>query len=82
MDSQSEHERTRTSLKVQEGCDYSCACCTIPLARGKSRSNTIEETVKVARQVAETNIKEVVLTGVNIGDCGVYNDENFFDLLK
>ncbi len=75
-------DRTRSFLKVQDGCDYFCSFCTIPLARGKSRSNTIEETVKVARQVAETNIKEVVLTGVNIGDFGVYNDENFFDLLK
>lgn len=75
-------DRTRSFLKVQDGCDYFCSFCTIPLARGKSRSNTIEETVKVARQVAVTNIKEVVLTGVNIGDFGVYNDENFFDLLK
>lgn len=75
-------DRTRSFLKVQDGCDYFCSFCTIPLARGKSRSNTIEETIKVAKQVAETKIKEVVLTGVNIGDFGVYNNENFFDLLK
>lgn len=73
-------DRTRSFLKVQDGCDYFCAFCTIPLARGKSRSQTIEETLKVVRQVAETNVKEVVLTGVNLGDFGVQNEETFFDL--
>ena len=73
-------DRTRSFLKLQDGCDYFCAFCTIPLARGKSRSNTIEETMKVVRQVAETNVKEVVLTGVNLGDFGVQNGETFFDL--
>jgi len=75
-------ERTRSFLKVQDGCDYFCSFCTIPLARGKSRSNTVIETVKIANEVAETGIKEVVLTGVNIGDFGVQNGETFFDLVK
>jgi len=73
-------DRTRSFLKLQDGCDYFCAFCTIPLARGKSRSNTITETMKVVNQVAETNVKEVVLTGVNLGDFGVQNGETFFDL--
>lgn len=75
-------DRTRTFLKVQDGCDYSCSFCTIPLARGKSRSNTIAETMKVAREVAQSDAREVVLTGVNIGDFGRYNDETFGDLVK
>ncbi|MFZ9846806.1 MAG: tRNA (N(6)-L-threonylcarbamoyladenosine(37)-C(2))-methylthiotransferase MtaB [Flavobacteriales bacterium] len=75
-------DRTRTFLKVQDGCDYSCSFCTIPLARGKSRSNTIAETMKVAREVAQSDAREVVLTGVNIGDFGRYNDESFGDLVK
>ncbi|MCB9263362.1 MAG: tRNA (N(6)-L-threonylcarbamoyladenosine(37)-C(2))-methylthiotransferase MtaB [Flavobacteriales bacterium] len=74
-------DRTRSFLKVQDGCDYFCSFCTIPLARGKSRSNTVAETIKVANQVAATDIKEVVLTGVNIGDFGVDTDETFFDLV-
>ncbi|MDI1234829.1 MAG: tRNA (N(6)-L-threonylcarbamoyladenosine(37)-C(2))-methylthiotransferase MtaB [bacterium] len=73
-------DRTRSFLKVQDGCDYFCAFCTIPLARGKSRSNTIEETLKVVNQVAQTNVNEIVLTGVNLGDFGVQNNETFFDL--
>jgi threonylcarbamoyladenosine tRNA methylthiotransferase MtaB len=75
-------DRTRTFLKVQDGCDYSCSFCTIPLARGKSRSNTIAETMKVAREVAQSDAREVVLTGVNIGDFGKNNDETFGDLVK
>jgi len=75
-------DRTRTFLKVQDGCDYSCSFCTIPLARGKSRSNTIEQTLKVAHEVAQTGVKEVVLTGVNIGDFGKGNNETFLDLIK
>ena len=74
-------DRTRSFLKVQDGCDYFCTFCTIPLARGKSRSNTVEETIKVAQEVAQTAVKEVVLTGVNIGDFGVDTDESFYDLI-
>jgi threonylcarbamoyladenosine tRNA methylthiotransferase MtaB len=73
-------DRTRSFMKVQDGCDYFCSFCTIPLARGRSRSHTIEETVKVAREVATTDVKEIVLTGVNLGDFGVQNGETFFDL--
>jgi threonylcarbamoyladenosine tRNA methylthiotransferase MtaB len=74
-------DRTRTFLKVQDGCDYSCSFCTIPLARGKSRSNTIKETLKTASEVASTQAKEVVLTGVNLGDFGRYNNESFHELV-
>lgn len=65
------NDRTRTFLKVQDGCNYSCAFCTIPLARGESRSDSIANIVDSARQIAQTNVKEVVLTGVNIGDFGL-----------
>ena len=65
------NDRTRTFLKVQDGCDYPCAYCTIPLARGKSRSDTIENVVRAAHEIAERAVKEIVLTGVNIGDFGV-----------
>lgn len=75
-------DRTRSFLKIQDGCDYFCSFCTIPLARGRSRNQTIEETLKVAHEVADKGIKEVVLTGVNIGDFGQGNDESFFDLIK
>jgi threonylcarbamoyladenosine tRNA methylthiotransferase MtaB len=75
-------DRTRTFLKVQDGCDYFCSFCTIPLARGRSRSANIEETIKVAQEVAKTEAREVVLTGVNIGDFGSGTDENFFGLVK
>ena len=63
-------DRTRAFLKVQDGCDYKCTYCTIPLARGISRSDTIENVVKNAREIAARGIKEIVLTGVNIGDYG------------
>lgn len=79
------HDRTRTFLKVQDGCNYNCTFCTIPLARGKSRSNTIESIVSTAKEIALTDIREIVLTGVNIGDFGIINGkrkENFFDLVK
>ncbi len=75
-------DRTRTFLKVQDGCNYFCTFCTIPLARGFSRSATIAETLKQAEEVAQTEVKEVVLTGVNIGDFGKPNREKFIDLVK
>ncbi|HTI08225.1 MAG TPA: radical SAM protein, partial [Puia sp.] len=65
------NDRTRTFLKVQDGCDYNCSFCTIPMARGKSRSNTIQRTVENVRQIAAGgHVKEIVLTGVNLGDFG------------
>ena len=75
-------DRTRSFLKIQDGCDYFCTFCTIPLARGKSRNATIAETISEATKIAKTDVKEVVLTGVNIGDFGQGGDENFFDLVK
>lgn len=75
-------DRTRSFLKVQDGCDYFCTFCTIPLARGKSRNASISDTILEAKKVAEMDIKEVVLTGVNIGDFGQGSDENFFGLVK
>lgn len=74
-------DRTRSYLKVQDGCDYTCSFCTIPLARGKSRSGNIQTTVKTAQEVALKGVKEIVLTGVNIGDFGVGSDENLLQLL-
>ena len=75
-------DRTRSFLKVQDGCDYFCSFCTIPLARGKSRNASLAETLLEAEKIAQTAIKEVVLTGVNIGDFGQGEGENFFDLIK
>jgi threonylcarbamoyladenosine tRNA methylthiotransferase MtaB len=78
-------DRTRTFLKVQDGCDYSCSFCTIPLARGTSRSDTIDNIVKTARTIAATEVKEIVLTGVNIGDYGIIQGERkekFFTLVQ
>jgi threonylcarbamoyladenosine tRNA methylthiotransferase MtaB len=81
--SYSKDDRTRTFFKVQDGCDYSCAFCTIPLARGKSRSETVASTLEAARKIiSESNPSEIVLTGVNTGDFGRYNGESFFDLVK
>ncbi len=83
--SYSMHDRTRTFLKVQDGCDYSCSFCTIPLARGNSRSDTIENIVKTARDIGATGVKEIVLTGVNTGDFGIRNgirSERFIDLIR
>ena len=80
--SYSANDRTRTFLKIQDGCDYFCSFCTIPLARGRSRNQSIEETVKVAKEVAAQSVKEVVLTGVNIGDFGQGGDEDFLKLIK
>jgi threonylcarbamoyladenosine tRNA methylthiotransferase MtaB len=80
--SYSSAERTRSFLKIQDGCDYTCSFCTIPLARGQSRSDTISNTLKVAKEVAETETREIVLTGVNIGDYGKGSNETFFDLIQ
>ena len=79
------NDRTRTFLKVQDGCNYNCAFCTIPLARGKSRSSTVEAVLKHAQEIAATDVKEVVLTGVNLGDFGIVEGKRqfkFFDLIK
>ncbi len=75
-------DRTRSFLKVQDGCNYKCTYCTIPSVRGKSRNNSIEKTVEQARKIADEGFKEVILTGVNIGDFGKSTNETFFDLLK
>jgi threonylcarbamoyladenosine tRNA methylthiotransferase MtaB len=79
------HDRTRTFLKVQDGCDYSCTFCTIPLARGSSRSDSIENILTSAREIAQTEVREIVLTGVNTGDFGIQQGkrvERFIDLVK
>ncbi len=79
------NDRTRTFLKVQDGCDYSCSFCTIPLARGKSRSDTIDNILHNARKIALQGVKEIVLTGVNTGDFGIRNgirEDRFIDLVK
>lgn len=82
------NDRTRTFLKVQDGCDYNCTFCTIPLARGHSRSDSIEGVLRNISELAATGAKEIVLTGINLGDFGKGNEggkkrsENFFDLVK
>ena len=75
-------DRTRSFFKVQDGCNYFCSFCTIPLARGKSRSASIEETLIKAKEIGRSEVKEVVLTGVNIGDFGYGSDENFQQLIQ
>ena len=78
-------DRTRTFLKVQDGCDYSCTFCTIPLARGASRSDTIEHVIEQAKEIVASGIKEIVLTGVNLGDFGIREgkrEDRFFDLVQ
>ena len=75
-------DRTRSFLKIQDGCDYYCTYCTIPFARGRSRNDTIENTVSEARKAVEMGFREIILTGVNIGDFGKSTGENFVDLLK
>ncbi len=75
-------DRTRSFLKVQDGCDYYCSFCTIPFARGRSRNDTIENTVAEAQKAVDKGFKEIILTGVNIGDFGKTTGENFRDLLK
>lgn len=84
VDAFSVDDRTRSFLKVQDGCDYKCSFCTIPLARGKSRSDLPENVLRNARTLAEKGVKEIVLTGVNTGDYGVglETDINFFGLIK
>jgi threonylcarbamoyladenosine tRNA methylthiotransferase MtaB len=77
----SEGDRTRMFLKVQDGCDYFCSFCTIPLARGKSRSATVVATISEVKKATQKGIQEVVLTGVNLGDFGVNHGEKFIDLL-
>jgi len=74
-------DRTRSFLKVQDGCDYPCTYCTIPLARGKSRSDNIQNIVRNAKEIAKNGIKEIVLTGVNIGDFKE-NNHRFIDLIR
>ena len=88
------NDRTRTFLKVQDGCDYNCSFCTIPMARGKSRSDSISNVIRNAEELAANGVKEIVLTGVNLGDFGKGPDgagvnisisgreENFFELVK
>ncbi|MEY4315721.1 MAG: tRNA ((6)-L-threonylcarbamoyladenosine(37)-C(2))-methylthiotransferase MtaB [Bacteroidota bacterium] len=75
-------DRTRIFLKVQDGCDYFCSFCTIPLARGKSRSANVVDTLKLVEEAAQQGAKEIVLTGVNLGDFGVEHEQSFFDLVK
>ena len=78
----SSNDRTRSFFKIQDGCDYFCTYCAIPYARGRSRSNSISKTIDVANEIASKGIKEVILTGVNIGDFGKQNGENFLSLIK
>ncbi len=75
-------DRTRSFLKIQDGCDYYCSFCTIPYARGKSRNDSIQNTVAEAKKAVEKGFKEIILTGVNIGDFGKSSGENFLDLLS
>jgi threonylcarbamoyladenosine tRNA methylthiotransferase MtaB len=82
------NDRTRTFLKVQDGCDYNCSFCTIPMARGKSRSDSIDNVLRNVEELTTTGVKEIVLTGVNLGDFGKGPDgnkrheENFLDLIR
>jgi len=75
-------DRTRSFLKIQDGCDYYCSFCTIPYARGKSRNDNIKNTIAEAQKAVDKGFKEIILTGVNIGDFGKSTGENFLDLLK
>ena len=78
----SEGDRTRTFMKVQDGCDYFCSFCTIPLARGSSRSDNTAKTVARIAEAAKNGIREVVLTGVNLGEFGIQHNEDFFGLIQ
>ena len=88
IETYSTNSRTRAFLKVQDGCDYKCSFCTIPLARGKSRSNSIENVVKNVKEIISNGIKEIVLTGINLGDFGkrqsdgLVTNEDFLGLIK
>ena len=75
-------ERTRSFVKIQDGCDYTCSYCTIPMARGKSRSITISKVINHVKGLDVNNIKEIILSGINVGDFGHGNNESFIDLLK
>ena len=75
-------ERTRSFVKVQDGCDYSCTYCTIPMARGKSRSPKIDDVIKHINRLENNNTKEIILSGINVGDFGRNNNESFIDLLN
>ena len=75
-------DRTRSYLKIQDGCDYVCSFCTIPLARGKSRNDSIKKTIQLANQAIQEGAKELVLTGVNIGDFGKSSNESFLSLIQ
>lgn len=79
--SYSSEDRTRSFLKVQDGCDHFCTYCSIPFARGRSRSESVAKTIETAREIGKSSIREIILTGVNIGDFGKGTDENFYDLL-
>lgn len=78
----SSNDRTRSFLKVQDGCDYHCSYCTIPLARGHSRNMPIPKIIEQAKEIASKGVKEIILTGVNTGDFGKSTGESFFDLIK
>ena len=80
--SYSSAERTRSFLKIQDGCNYTCSFCTIPLARGKSRSDSIKNTMETAKKITNRGAREIVLTGVNIGDFGHGTTETFYDLIQ
>lgn len=80
--SYSSGDRTRSFFKVQDGCNYFCTYCSIPFMRGRSRSESVHNTMKVAQEIADSQIKEIILTGVNIGDFGKQNNESFLDLIK
>ena len=74
--------RTRSFLKIQDGCDYKCSFCTIPLARGKSRSDTVENTINKIKDLKQNGVKEIVLTGINIGDFKNEKNEKLIDFIK
>ena len=81
-ESYSLNDRTRTFLKIQDGCDYKCTFCTIPMARGESRNQSISKTIMQVKTIIEKGVNEIVLTGVNIGDFGKSTNETFFSLVK
>ena len=78
----SSNDRTRSFLKVQDGCDYHCSYCTIPLARGQSRNMSISKIVEQAKEIASKGVKEIILTGVNTGDFGKSTNESFLNLIR